>query len=73
MFLFDIVEDIFARKMPDLANHYRNQLRSAKDCVSMLAIASDIITNAKEIVGPDRADGLSKGLAMMLPPEQLAP
>ena len=69
MFLFDIVERLFVRKMPELANHYRDQLRGAKDRVSMLAIASDIITNVEEIAGPDRADGLSERLAMMLPPE----
>ena len=70
MFLFDIVERMFVRKMPELANHYRDQLRGAKDRASMLAIASDIIINVEEIAGPDRADGLSERLAMMLPPEQ---
>ena len=69
MFLFDIVERMFVRKMPELANRYRDQLRGAKDRVSMLAIASDIIINVEEIAGHDRADGLSERLAMMLPPE----
>jgi len=70
MFLFDIVERMFVRKMPELANHYRDQLRGAKDRASMLAIARDIIINVEEIAGPDRADGLSERLAMMLPPER---
>jgi len=70
MFLFDIVERMFVRKMPELANHYRDQLRGAKDRASMLAIASHIIINVEEIVGPDRADSLSERLAMILPPEQ---
>ena len=69
MFLFDIVERMFVRKMPELANHYRDQLRGAKDRASMLSIARDIIINVEEIAGPDRADGLSERLAMMLPPE----
>ena len=69
MFLFDIVERMFVRKMPELANHYRDQLRGAKDRASMLTIASNIIINVEEIAGPDRADGLSERLAMMLPPE----
>ena len=69
MFLFDIVERMFVRKMPELANQYRDQLRGAKDRGSMLAIASDIIINVEEIAGSDRADGLSERLAMMLPPE----
>lgn len=69
MFLFDIVERMFVRKMPELANHFRDQLRGAKDRESMLAIASEIIMNVEQIAGPDRADGLSERLAMMLPPE----
>ena len=70
MFLFDIVERMFVRKMPELANHLRDQLREARDRESMLVIARDIILNVEEIAGPDRADGLSERLAMMLPPEQ---
>jgi hypothetical protein len=69
MFLFDIVERMFVRKMPELANHLRDQLREARDRESMMVIAREIITNVEEIAGPDRADGLSERLAMMLPPE----
>lgn len=69
MFLFDIVERMFVRKMPELANRYRDQRRGANDRASMLSIARDIIINVEEIAGPDRADGLSERLAMMLPPE----
>ena len=69
MFLFDIVERMFVRKMPELANHLRDQLREARDRESMLTIAREIIENVEEIAGPDRADGLSERLAMMLPPE----
>ena len=69
MFLFDIVERMFVRKMPELANSLRDQLRGAKDRESMLVIAREIITNVEEIAGPDRADGLSERLAMMLPTE----
>jgi hypothetical protein len=69
MFLFDIVERMFVRKMPELANSLRDQLRAAKDRESMLVIAREIITNVEEIAGPDRADGLSERLAMMLPSE----
>jgi hypothetical protein len=70
MFLFDIVERMFVRKMPELANHLRDQLREARDRASMMVIAREIILNVEEIAGPDRADGLSERLAMMLPPEQ---
>ena len=69
MFLFDIVERMFVRKMPELANHLRDQLRGARDREAMLVVAREIILNVEEIAGPDRADGLSERLAMMLPPE----
>ncbi|MBC7649440.1 MAG: hypothetical protein H7197_10060 [Vitreoscilla sp.] len=69
MFLFDIVERMFVRKMPELANHLRDGLREARDRPAMMCVARDIILNVEEIAGPDRADGLSERLAMMLPPE----
>ena len=68
MFLFDIVERMFVRKMPELANYLRDQLREARDWESMLAIARETIENVEEIAGSDRADGLSERLAMMLSP-----
>ena len=70
MFLFDIVERMFVRKMPELANHLRDQLRQARDRESMLDVSRAIILHVEEIAGPDRADGLSERLAMLLPPEQ---
>lgn len=69
MFLFDICERMFVRKMPSLATHYRDQLREARDRESMMAIARDIILNVEEIAGAERADGLSERIAMLLPPE----
>jgi hypothetical protein len=69
MFLFDIVERMFVRKMPELAIHLRDELREARDRETMLRVAREIILNVEEIAGPDRADGLSERLAMMLPSE----
>jgi hypothetical protein len=69
MFLFDICERMFSKKMPDLATHYRDQLREARDRASMLAIARDIILNVEEVAGAERADGLSERIAMLLPSE----
>ena len=68
-FFFDIVELEFVHKMLELANKYRYQLRSAKNRVSMLVIASHVVTNVEKIAGPDRADGLCERLAIMLSPE----
>jgi len=70
MFLFDICERMFVRKMPAMANHYRDQLREARTRESMVAIARDIILNVEELAGPERADGLRERIAMLLPSEQ---
>jgi hypothetical protein len=70
MFLFDICERMFVRKMPAMADHYRDQLREARTRESMIAIARDIILNVEELAGPERADGLRERIAMLLPSEQ---
>ncbi|MGY8904952.1 MAG: hypothetical protein ACKVIH_10425 [Burkholderiales bacterium] len=69
MFLFDICERMFVRKLPAKANLYRDQLRAAKDRESMLAVARDMINDVEEIAGHDRADGISERIASLLPPE----
>jgi hypothetical protein len=69
MFLFDICERMFARKLPAKANLYRDLLREARDRDSMLAVARDMITDVEEIAGHERADGISERIAMLLPPE----
>lgn len=70
MFLFDICERMFVRKMPAMADHYRDQLREARTRESMIEIARDIILNVEELAGPERADGLRERIAMLLPSEQ---
>lgn len=67
MFLFDICERMFVRKMPALANHYRDQLREARDLESMMNIARDIILNVEELAGPERANSIMERIAMLLP------
>lgn len=67
MFLFDICERMFVRKLPAMANHYRDQLRQARDVESMMAIARDIILNVEELAGPERANTLMERIAMLLP------
>jgi len=70
MFLFDLGERMFANKTPALAEQFRGQLREAGDRESMLLIARAMISRVEEIAGPERADGLSERIAMLLPPEQ---
>jgi hypothetical protein len=69
MFLFDISERMFARRHPDQALQFRDQLREARDRDSMLAVAREMISAVEEVAGFERADGLSERIAMLLPPE----
>jgi hypothetical protein len=70
MFLFDICERMFARKLPELAHQFRDRLREARDRELMLSVAREIICQVEEIAGAQRADGLSERIAMLLPSEQ---
>lgn len=67
MFLFDLCERMFANKTPALAEQFRDQLREAGDRESMLLISRAMISRVEEIAGPERADGLSERIAMLLP------
>jgi hypothetical protein len=69
MFLFDIGERMFARRHPDKALQFRDQLREARDRDSMLNVARDMISVIEEVAGFERADGLSERISMLLPPE----
>jgi len=69
MFLFDISERMFARRQPDKALWFRDQLREARDRDSMLSVARDMISAVEEVAGFERADSLSERIAMLLPLE----
>lgn len=69
MFLFDICERMFVRKLPELATQYRDQLRQARDRESMLKIADQMLFTVADIAGQERADGLSERIALLLPLE----
>lgn len=69
MFLFDISERMFARKAPELATQFRDDLRNAKDRESMLDVSRSMLTEVERIAGASRADSISERLAMLLPAE----
>ena len=71
MFLFDICERMFARKAPELALHFRDALREARERESMLEIAREIVAKVEQVAGAERADGLSERIARLLPAETL--
>lgn len=67
MFLFDISERMFTRKVPELAIHFRDALREAKDRDSMLEVSREMLEEIEKIAGAGRADSISERLAMLLP------
>jgi hypothetical protein len=69
MFLFDICERMFVRRLPEQADAFREALRNAKDRESMLVVSRDMISLIEELAGPERADSISERIAQILPPE----
>ncbi|OYT93276.1 MAG: hypothetical protein CFE43_03230 [Burkholderiales bacterium PBB3] len=67
MFLFDLVERMFTRRAPALAEQFREALRNARDRDSMLAAAREMIAEIEAIAGHERADSISERIAMLLP------
>ena len=69
MFLFDLVERMFTRRAPALAEQFRESLRNARDRESMLTAARAMIAEIEAIAGHERADSISERIAMLLPVE----
>ncbi len=67
MFLFDICERMFSRRAPDMAEQFREALRSAKDRETMLAVSRDMIEEIEHVAGHARADSISERIAALLP------
>lgn len=67
MFLFDLVERMFTRRAPEMAEKFREALRNARDRESMLAAAREVIAEIEAIAGHERADSISERIAMLLP------
>jgi hypothetical protein len=67
MFLFDICERMFARKVPVKAEEFREQLRQARDRETMLEVAREMLTLVEELAGSERAEGLRDRIEMLLP------
>lgn len=73
MFLFDIVERLFARRAPDQAHTFRQRLREARERDAMLVVARDLLEAVETVAGFERADHIAERLARMLPDEVGAP
>lgn len=72
MFLFDLVERMYVRRDPAMADAFRERLRQAKDRPSMQNVAHDLLLHIEETAGAERADGISERLAMLMPDEAMA-
>lgn len=72
MFLFDICERMFARRSPEMAQYFREELRNAKDRKTMLATSRKMLEHIETVAGHERADALSERIAMLLPEEAFA-
>ena len=71
MFLFDICERMFARRSPEMAQYFREELRNAKDRKTMLATSRKMLEHIETVAGYERADALSERIAMLLPEDAL--
>ncbi|ABM37984.1 MULTISPECIES: hypothetical protein [Polaromonas] len=72
MFLFDICERMFARRHPEMAEHFREALRNAKDRESMLAASRLILEHIETVAGHERASSIGERIEMLLPDNSLA-
>ena len=72
MFLFDLVERMYVRRDPTLAEAFRERLRQAKDRQGMQDVARALLRHIEETAGAERADGISERLAMLMPEEAMA-
>ena len=72
MFLFDICERMFARRHPEMAEHFREALRNAKDRESMLAASRLILEHIETVAGQERASSIGERIEMLLPDNSLA-
>ncbi len=68
MYLFDMAERLFARAQPETGARLRAMLREASNVAQMVEVARLIVGHIRAASGPERADGVYRRLATMLPP-----
>ncbi|TFY96160.1 hypothetical protein [Ramlibacter humi] len=67
MFLFDVCERMFVRRSPQVAERFRSMLREARDGLSMVAAAQEILDHVEQVAGTERAATVRDRLAELLP------
>lgn len=71
MYLFDMVERLFARREPALADELRTALREARDHQAMLEVAHRLLQQVERQAGHERAQAISERLTKLLPSQTL--
>lgn len=72
MYLFDMTDRLYARKLPDLAESIRQELREARDVDAMLTAASRLLHTVETMAGSERAEAISERLSKLLPDHAMA-
>lgn len=72
MYLFDMTDRLYARKLPDLAESIRQELREARDVDAMLTAASRLLHSVETMAGSERAEAISERLSKLLPDHAMA-
>lgn len=67
MYLFDLVERLFANRQPDKARHFRQALREARDEHALRCVCDALLHAIAQHAGADRALQLSQQLAHLVP------
>ena len=71
MFLFDLSDRLFAPRDKELAIHYREALREARDPQAMLLVGRLMMADVEVLAGAERAQSIGERLHKLLPDELL--
>lgn len=67
MYLFDICERMFSRRHAELAQRFRDALRSARDRDSMLDVGEALLDEITVMAGAQRAASVRERMEQLLP------
>lgn len=71
LYAMDMVERLFARSDPALAQALHHQLRQAKDHPAVVAVTHELLHRVEAVAGQARADSIRERLALLLPEGEL--
>jgi hypothetical protein len=71
LYAMDMIERLFARTDPTLAQALHQQLRQAKDREAVVAVTHELLQRVEAVAGPARAESIRERLALLLPEGEL--